>query len=616
MPASSEFQRLSESVAAKFLQTVVVVDDQPIYRRNTPNTPTVVKPPKMRKPTSSKNLVEQPSSSESTENEISGEIILVDTQADLEASNIMPTQELPKQDVISTPLNGENEAITTSTTTDSVHELNVHELISLFAEKGLVCSVLSPEEEDPGKISQKVITVARNADLVILDWVLYKSIGDTTIQIIQGIIDSDEEHDGRLRTIVIYTGESDIHAIAKKINAAIGGHLNTDGDECVVEKNGTVRIAVFTKDHTKIPQQYINRKVSLQELPDKLIAEFSKITSGLVPNVALDSLATLRANTHLLLAKLNSNIDIPFLTHRALLPRPDDSAEHLVDLIASEIRSLLDEYEVEKNATLDAVRFWLESSTRTTSTYSLGSLKIDGEITVENVLELLQGGIENWTITGLTKSKKKEIFQHISKMLCLDEIEARRLDDEFAMLTSLARQSFGYGSKDTFKLTLGTILEQSSPNNLGELRFWLCIQPRCNSTRIIGERFFPLLPLEIVNDDSKFSLVVKNSEGDTIRLKLLDEAHHVSMVSFPSDQNRGGAVIAQAENGSPIETELPVPRTNKKFFFSSSDGTKYRWVAELKRDHAQRIANNFASNLSRVGLNESEWLRRWSSWSK
>jgi hypothetical protein len=32
-----------------------------------------------------------------------------------------------------------------------------------------------------------------------------------------------------------------------------------------------------------------------------------------------------------------------------------------------------------------------------------------------------------------------------------------------------------------------------------------------------------------------------------------------------------------------------------------------------KFEHAQRIVNEYAAKLSRVGLDESEWLRRWAS---
>jgi len=49
---------------------------------------------------------------------------------------------------------------------------------------------------------------------------------------------------------------------------------------------------------------------------------------------------------------------------------------------------------------------------------------------------------------------------------------------------------------------------------------------------------------------------------------------------------------------------------DKKHLFSDDDKNEYKWVAQLKPDHAQQAAEKFARELSRVGLTESEWLHR------
>ena len=46
-----------------------------------------------------------------------------------------------------------------------------------------------------------------------------------------------------------------------------------------------------------------------------------------------------------------------------------------------------------------------------------------------------------------------------------------------------------------------------------------------------------------------------------------------------------------------------------KYVFYSSYGETYEWVVDLKEMQAQRILNSYCAQLSRVGLNESEWLR-------
>jgi hypothetical protein len=47
-----------------------------------------------------------------------------------------------------------------------------------------------------------------------------------------------------------------------------------------------------------------------------------------------------------------------------------------------------------------------------------------------------------------------------------------------------------------------------------------------------------------------------------------------------------------------------------EYYFTAIDGTRYKWLAELKFEPAQRIVNKYAAELAHVGLDESEWLRR------
>jgi hypothetical protein len=45
--------------------------------------------------------------------------------------------------------------------------------------------------------------------------------------------------------------------------------------------------------------------------------------------------------------------------------------------------------------------------------------------------------------------------------------------------------------------------------------------------------------------------------------------------------------------------------------FERWDNKKMIWIGELKSDFAQHISNRFSANLARVGIDHSEWLRRW-----
>ena len=51
----------------------------------------------------------------------------------------------------------------------------------------------------------------------------------------------------------------------------------------------------------------------------------------------------------------------------------------------------------------------------------------------------------------------------------------------------------------------------------------------------------------------------------------------------------------------------PAAIDDKQFFISGEK--KFEWIMTLKRIYAQNITEMVSSNLSRVGLNISEWLR-------
>ena len=69
------------------------------------------------------------------------------------------------------------------------------------------------------------------------------------------------------------------------------------------------------------------------------------------------------------------------------------------------------------------------------------------------------------------------------------------------------------------------------------------------------------------------------------------------MIDFNPASEKEEVVIAKEENGS--------------YYFSDANDNRYKWMGELRFEHAQRISNEFAANISRVGLDESEWLRLW-----
>ena len=110
-------------------------------------------------------------------------------------------------------------------------------------------------------------------------------------------------------------------------------------------------------------------------------------------------------------------------------------------------------------------------------------------------------------------------------------------------------------------------------------------------------RKFPFLPLDVVEDEkSKFEIVVWHRD-DWVLLNVPRTPFRMSMVEFAVDSESEGRVKAK-------------DRTDSVWMFCSTDDCVFEWIAELKDEHAQRIANDVSGSFARVGVSESEWVRK------
>src|ERR1035441_9821951 len=148
--STSAFNRLSRRVASKFLNTVVVVDDQALLAISaTSDGPRILKPP-----------------GRQGGNAITG----------------------PAESAAATP--------------DSAHRLDAKKLTDSFARLGVVCSILRPEQQEMESLKDVLSPVTAGSDVVILDWVLHEfKQGQKTIEIIKELLRSSGPDRGRARLI-------------------------------------------------------------------------------------------------------------------------------------------------------------------------------------------------------------------------------------------------------------------------------------------------------------------------------------------------------------------------------------------------------------------------------
>jgi hypothetical protein len=459
-----------------------------------------------------------------------------------------------------------------------------------------VCSILQPEKVEEGEIKQgdeslveRVLQVSRRSDLLVLDWEINNDDGDTATEIIKKIIAEDRENrQGSLRLIAIYTGEPDLAQISQKIAHTLG--IEYDDGEPVLSHD-PARIVVYAKKDVSAAKlgSFEDRRVASEELPQRLIKDFADMTHGLVPNAAVKSLSVLRDNTYTLLSRLHSDLDAPYLMHRLFLPETSDASDFLVDLLVSELRAILDTHGVGEHSSGEEICAWMKANHECTTTFD-----IDKPRSRDNVIECLVSASN----INLSNKKKRQKFADLTARLGKHSgpKDAEELNMEFAVLASMVDQHNHTNLAP--KLTLGTIVEDITDGE-GSREYLLCIQPRCDSVRLGGEeRKYPFLPYErLESGEAEFDLILRERD-EYIRLRLLSKPFHFKTEIFKPSTDNPDAVRASGQDGGFIfESE------------SSDSKRRFRWVAELKREQAQREILGFTSNMSRVGLDEFEWLR-------
>ena len=584
-PSGTDFKQHSENVARRFLQTIVVVDDRAYFQPSE----LLLKPTEPLKSPSRPRFTGAPELAPEREEEFD-----IGDETEEESSREMAAPVIERADTAE------------ETSEDLAHVLDAKYLIESFAERGMVCAVLRPLEFEVEGLDRKVYRVAERSDIMMLDWVLHEDTEGKKVTelIVEMTRKASEQH--RLRLIVIYTAELELVGIIEKVENS----LKTAGISDVSKKDdftivsGPVRIVVYGKYNvsgTSLGDELKKRLVPTDQIPDRVINEFAKMTGGLVSNVALSSLAAMRSNTHRILSKFNPDVDAPFLSHRAMLPRPEEASNLLVHLIGTEMTAVLEGNEVgktaEESAGLDVIKAWIESNEASGYKFADRFGVKDSPNVLVQLNTLLHKGVGDAALQGNFKSFKNSPHKrNLTEKLCPSSKSASDLEHKFAVLTTL--KSDYRSESNPPALFPGALLKEtlSADESEKSFKYWVCIQPMCDCVRIEVTRSFPLLELEQAADNGKFEIVLPEGKSFV----------HMNVVYRP--------YRSRMEDFDPSTDSSMMVRGNflaDGIYFTAKNGTHYKWIGDLRFEQAQRIANKYAAELSRVGLNESEWLRRW-----
>ena len=452
--------------------------------------------------------------------------------------------------------------------------LDAKAIVDAFSRRGVVCSVVVPAGNE--SLDEAVIPVVRRADMAVLDWKLGDDDDTRTLDLVSAILREDKGE--RLRLIVVYTDSPDLPGIGRRI----AGRCGEEGIECNEVDEGTelgcshTRIAVYAKAGVAVAAPLEDRSVSESSVAERWINDFAAMTRGLLPGLALASLAGVRDGTHRILKKFSAELDAAFLTHRACLPFPDDAQQHLVELLGDEVRAIMGEAVVAGEvARAEAVMEWLDER------FSAGTRIRFGETEVQRgqVDDLLREGWERGRPAELSGTKG---FRYLTGGFA-GEGAGGDLDGRLAWMFNFRTVISVTGPM----LGLGTVLCKD------EERF-LCMRPRCDSVRLSGPTTFLLLPL--IDPAKKLIQFVVRTGADVYqRLGVCMDAERWVLRQFAPSGNAEGV---RAE------------RDGERFVFTDVKGARLEFLGELRLEFAQRVAQQFSEKLARIPVNNSEWLRR------
>jgi len=538
MPGSLSFRDFSKRIAASFLQSVVVVDDGAFFH---------------------------------------------------EADRLRP-HELEKPTRGTKPKKATPPEAGTVTIEDEAHDLDAKALIDAFAEKGLVCSILKPTFQE--SFEEKALQAAFRADIVSLDWQVQGVFGKDAAGLLQKIVRAAKEQGDRLHLIAIYTADNSLVQIKEKIEETLVayGEVTKEEDDCLMIQ-GATRVCIFAKEHNSgvIPA---DRRLPEGQLPGRLIDEFTKMTMGLLPNAALESLSAIRLNTHRILGKFCPGLDAPYLTHRALLVEPEDAEDYLTSLIAEELRDILEEINIGAIANLNTIKAWLKGKEDSGGCFVLkrpqGEKLIEVKLSQEDICDLLSGGVSKWKCKDIPIGKPLNLA--LTEMFHGEESSSLSLDDSFAVAATMRSH---YGSRNP-ALTFGAILKSESVEE--GPHYWVCLQQPCDCIiRDDGtKRGFVFLPLSPA-DNSGFNIVVREKDK-FLRLASSDNSYDIKAIEFSFPAQFRGSIKSE--------------KAGENYCFDDAKGNRYIWLGELKPEKAQRILQVVGNKFTRVAMDDPEWLRR------
>ena len=485
--------------------------------------------------------------------------------------------------------------------------LNAKVLVESFADMGITCCPYRPGSESDSEIVKRATQIARNADIVVLDWTLGET-GDTrAIQILKTILEQDAQAGGRFRLVAIYTGDRRVFEIVNSVRDEVfqeppltGDGAAEGGDYSVT--NGQATVIFVNKGSVESTLKGI-RAIDADSLPDYLVSQFSTLTDGLMPNVVLASIAAIRAATHHMLGRFDNKLDPAILTHRALLRNPEDAEEFTVNLVGDEVRAILAASEVgARELGIERIRLWVKDRKSKGLKFGIDNPE-EEDWRIDAPMLLLREGrgaipklIERYRKPDGNQYGRKAVEKGIPNIFCVSKEDAVLAHLKLSRRNTLDVESADspFIAQDWFPmLRLGAVVHRDG-DAYG--RLLVCLRPLCDCIRLASSTDFSWLTLKRRNTDSvgfQFAIMLPSKEIGIYSAVDRDSSDQVPTYKFnPRKKDR-----------------IYARRIKNDFFFTSAGGKKFQWIGYLKIPFANRELEKLMQVKYRQGVDEYECLR-------
>lgn len=472
---------------------------------------------------------------------------------------------------------------------------DTYEIVNHFAKKQIVCSLYQPKKSAQVSSKSDIFPLCKAADIVVIDWDLYGDRGKKAKELADGLVrQAVSDVPEQLRLILIYTQELNLLAIAndlyETIKASLGERFDAvDGEAGLVFETDNSRIVVLGKPGRARAEDVQKFVVDEKDLADVAVREFAKLASGLLQAASLLGLAEIRKNSRKILSKFSADLDPAFLTHLAMSLPDEDASSHVIPLLISEIEAVLEDALPTPLMSHELLKDWCENVWVPGDHLDQDGVdyrRLAAAICTTGFREAAKDLQNDQVLPSLNsaKDRTKKIRKAANILLPSNTSDGNH---RFSHLMS-SRTFYGERAK---ALTLGCIVRETDAD-----RFLLCVQPVCDSVRLRTERVFVFVEMRKNEGGNSASHVVLRSHEPPLELVYTPKSYRSFTTAFSPNQSTQ-IVLAKKEGTGEL-------------FFEDTNGRKYRWIDQLRASHAQRAVEKFASDLSRVGLTESEWLRR------